>query len=71
MYGKVPRNLDVKQWNRWLNPGDIGGETESTIVATWDQAVCTVQSMLKIKFWRNKLLVNAAYVNNIIKILVT
>jgi len=47
MNGQLPRNLDVKmvdieQSYRWLNSGDIKRETESTIVAAQDQAMCTI-----------------------------
>jgi len=46
MHGQLPRNLDeklvdIEQSYRWLKSGDIKGETESTIVATQDQAINT------------------------------
>jgi hypothetical protein len=46
MHGQFPRSLDEKlvdkgQSYRWLKFGDIKGETESTIVAAQDQAICT------------------------------
>jgi hypothetical protein len=44
MYGKFTSNFDEKlvdnkRSDRWLKYGDIKGETESSIVATYDQAV--------------------------------
>jgi hypothetical protein len=46
MHGQFPRSSDGKlvdkeQSYRWLKFGDIQGETESTIVATQDQAIST------------------------------
>jgi hypothetical protein len=46
MHEKFPRSEDEKlvdkeQSCRWLKFGDIKGETESTIVAAWYQAVST------------------------------
>jgi len=46
MQGQLPCNIDEKlvdneQSYRWLNSGDIKGETESTIVAAQDQAINT------------------------------
>jgi len=45
MHGQLPRNLDVKmvdieQSYHWLKSGDIKRETESTIMAAQDQAMC-------------------------------
>jgi len=50
----LPRNLDeklvdIEQSYRWLKSGDIKGETESTIVATQDQAIST-------NYFKNKIL---------------
>jgi len=44
MHGQLPGNLDeklvdIEQSYRWLQSGNIKGETESTIVATQDQAI--------------------------------
>ena len=33
--------VDIEQSYRWLNSGDIKGETESKIVAVQDQAIST------------------------------
>jgi hypothetical protein len=46
MHGQFPRSLgeklvDKEQSYQWLKFGDIKGETESTIVAAQDQAICT------------------------------
>jgi hypothetical protein len=46
MHGQLPNNLDEtvvpnEQSYRWLNSGDIKGETESTLVAAQDQAIST------------------------------
>ena len=46
MHGQLPRNLeeklvDIEQSYRWLESGEIKGQTESTIVAAQDQAICT------------------------------
>jgi len=54
MHGQLPRNLDeklvdIEQSFRWLKSGDIKGETESTIVAAQDQAICT-------NYFKNKIL---------------
>ena len=54
MHGKLPRNLDeklvgIEQSYRWLNSGDIKGETESTRVAAQDQAIST-------NYFKNKIL---------------
>ena len=54
MHGQLPRNLDeklvyIEQSYRWLNSGDIKGETESTIVAAQDQAIST-------NYFKNKIL---------------
>ena len=54
MHGQLPRNLDemlvdIEQSYRWLNSGDIKGETESTIVAAQDQANGT-------SYFKNKIL---------------
>ena len=54
MHGQLPRSLDeklvdIEQSYRWLKPGDIKGETESTIVAAQDQAIST-------NYFRNKIL---------------
>ena len=54
MHGQLPRNLDEKLEDiehsyRWLKSGDINGETESTIVAAQDQAICT-------NYFKNKIL---------------
>ena len=44
LHGQLPRNLDeklvdIEQSYRWLNSGNVKGETESTIVAVQDQAI--------------------------------
>jgi len=39
--------VDNEQSYRWLKFGDIKGETESTIVASQDQAISTI---LRLKF---------------------
>ena len=54
MHGQLSRNLDeklvdIEQSYRWLKSGDIKGETESTIVATQDQAIST-------NYFKNKIL---------------
>jgi len=72
MHAQLPRSLDeklvdIEQPCRWLKYGDIKGETESTILAAQDQ----VQTILRIKFGRKKLRVNAGYVNNMKKLLTT
>jgi len=46
MHGQLPRSLDemlvdIVQSYRWLNYGDIEGETESRIAAAQDQAIST------------------------------
>ena len=41
--------LDIEQSYHWLKSGDIKGETESTIVATQDQAIST-------NYFKNKIL---------------
>jgi hypothetical protein len=46
MHGQLPPNLDerfvdIEHSYRWLNFGDIKGETESTIVAAQDQVNST------------------------------
>ena len=41
--------MDIEQSNRWLKSRDIKGETESTIVATQDQAIST-------NYFKNKIL---------------
>ena len=46
MHGQLPRNLDeklvdIEKSYRWLNSGNIKGETESIIVAAQDQAIIT------------------------------
>ena len=74
MHGQLPRNLDetlvdIEQSYRWTKSGDIKGETESTIVAAQDQAIS--KTILRIKFWRKKLSVNAGYVTNMKKLLTT
>jgi hypothetical protein len=43
-------------------------ETENTVLVAEDQQL--VQTILKIKFWRNRMTVNAGYVNNT-KVLLT
>jgi len=53
-HGQLPRSLDqklvdIEQSYRWLTYGDIKGETESTIVATQDQAI-------SINYFKNKIL---------------
>ena len=70
----MPRSLDeklvdIEQLYRWLKSSDIKGETESTIVATQDQAIST--NYFKNKILRKKLRVNAGYVNNMKKLLTT
>jgi hypothetical protein len=47
MHGQFPRRLhkklvDKEQSYKWLQFGDIKGETESTIVAAQDQAISTI-----------------------------
>ena len=54
MHGQFPRNLDeklvdIEQSYCWLKPGDITGDTESTIVAAQDQAIST-------NYFKNKIL---------------
>jgi hypothetical protein len=54
MQGQFPRSLDEKlvhneQSYRWLEFGNIKGETESTIVAAQDQAIST-------NYFKNKIL---------------
>jgi len=46
LHGQLPHNLDeklvdIEQSGCWLKSGDIKGETESTIVATQNQAINT------------------------------
>jgi len=53
MHGQLPRNLgeklvDIEQSYRWLNSGDIKGETESTIVQLRTKQL--VKTILKTKF---------------------
>ena len=59
----------IEQSYRWLKSGDIKGETESTIVAAQEKQL--VQNILRIKFLRKKLRVNAGYVNKMKKPLTT
>jgi hypothetical protein len=71
IHGQLRRNLyeklvDIEQSYRWLKSDDIKGEAESTIVAAEDQ-----ETILRIKFLRKKLRVNAGYVNNTKKPLTT
>jgi hypothetical protein len=54
---------------RWLEFGDIKRETERRVVAAEDQTVNSVQTILKIQISRNKLTINAGYVNNAKKLL--
>jgi len=54
MHVQLPRNLDeklvdIEQSYHWLKSGDIKGETESTILATQDQAI-------SINYFKNKIL---------------
>ena len=54
MHGQLPCNfdeklVDIEQLYWWLKSGDIRGETESTIVATQDQAIST-------NYFKNKIL---------------
>ena len=54
MHGKLLRKfdeklVDIEQSYRWLKSGDIKGETESTIVATQNQATST-------NYFQNKIL---------------
>jgi hypothetical protein len=54
MHGQLPNSLDetlvdIEQSYRWLNFGDIKGETESTIVAAQDQEIST-------NYFKNKIL---------------
>ena len=74
MHGQLPRNLDenlvdIGQSYRWLKSGDIKGETESTIVQLKTKQL--VQTILRMKFGREKLRVNVGYVNNMKKLLST
>jgi hypothetical protein len=55
-------NNNNEQSYRWLKFGNIKGETESTIMAAQDNQI--VQTILKIKFWPKKFIVNAGYVND-------
>ena len=72
MHRQLPRNLheklvDNEQSYRWLNSGDIKGETESTIFAAQDQAIST-------NYFKNKILkqeIDAGYVSNMKKLLTT
>ena len=61
--------VDIEQSYRWLKSGDIKGETESTIVAAQDQANST--NYFKNKILKEKLRINAGYVNNMKKLLTT
>ena len=54
MHRQLPRKLDeklvdIEQSYRWLKCGDIKGESESTVVAAQDQAICT-------NYFKNKIL---------------
>jgi len=54
LHGQLPRSLDeklvdIEQSYRWLKYADIKGETESTIMATQDQAIST-------NYFKNKIL---------------
>ena len=74
MHGQLPRNLDeklvyIEQSYRWLNSGDIKGETESTIVAAQDQAIST--NYFKKKILKQEIESNAGYVINMKKLLTT
>jgi hypothetical protein len=68
IHGQFTRNLDEKlvekeQFYCWLKFGGINAATESTIVASQGKAL--------IRFLRKKLTVNAGYVNNMKKLLIT
>ena len=70
MPGQFPCNWDEKlvdneQSYHWLKFEDIKGETEGMIVVAQGQRAS--KTIVKIKFWRKKLTVNAAYVNNMKK----
>ena len=74
MHGQISHNLDEKlvdtdQSYPWLKCGDIKGKTESTIVAAQDQAISP--HYFKNKILKEKLIVNANYVNNMKKLLTT
>jgi hypothetical protein len=54
VHGQLPRNLheklvDIEQSYRWLNSGDIKGETESKIVAAQNKTISTY-------YFKNKIL---------------
>jgi hypothetical protein len=59
------KNNNNEESYRWLNSGDIKGETENTIVAAQDQAIST--NYFKNNILKEKLRVNAGYVNNMKK----
>jgi hypothetical protein len=74
MYVKFPRNWDEnlvhnKESLSMAKSWDIREETESTIVATWNQAVSIIY--VKNKILRKKWTVNAAYAKNIMKLKTT
>jgi hypothetical protein len=74
MYVKLPRNFDEKlvdnkQLLSMATSWDIREEAESTIVATWNQAVSKIY--VKNKILKKKWTVNAGYVNNIMKLFAT
>jgi hypothetical protein len=74
MYVKLPRNwvenlVHNKQSLSMATSWDIREETESTLVATWNQAVSIIY--VKNKILRRNWTVNAAYVKNIMKLKTT
>jgi hypothetical protein len=75
MHGQFPRSLgerlvEKEQSYRWLEFGDIKGETESTIVATQDQAIST--NYFKRKTLKKEIEnIDADYVKNTKKLLTT
>jgi hypothetical protein len=62
------KNWWIMKSYQWLKFGDIKGETEGTVVAAEDQVINT--NYFK-NNGRKKLTVNAGYINNIKKLLIT
>jgi hypothetical protein len=61
--------VDIEQSYRWLKSDYIKGEAESTMVAAQGQPIST--NYFKNKILKEKLRVNAGYVNNMKKPLTT
>jgi len=74
MQGQLPNNLDeklvdIEQSYWWLKPGDIKRKIE---IQYWQlKTKQLVQTILRIKFWRKELTVNAGYVKNMKKLSTT